>query len=115
MLYCEPKWQYFEDEQGKPRFRKLRLKIWDDKDYFDPVAVRRLEEYEDIEEAIARLDEFGAEPSFDRVSRTRASALAKRLRKFEQDGILPRLKGPSQEELQAALNRAFDKLARSSN
>ena len=89
MLYCRPRWEAFTDDDGWRHFRILRLKIWDDKDYFDPSAIRRNEEYEDIEEAIARLDEFSDEPSFDTESRAVMSMLADWLRRNERDGVLP--------------------------
>ncbi len=109
MLYCRPKWEYRTDDDGWRHFRKLRLKIWDDKDYFDPSAIRRNEEYEDIDEAIARLDEFIDEPSFDSVSRAVMSMFADLLRRHKKDGVLPPANPRLKWELQAALDKVFGK------
>ncbi len=114
MLHCRPKCEYFTDDEGKQHFRRVRIKIWDDREYFDPAAIRRQEEYEDIDEALARLDEFSDEPSFDTVSRHRLSMLAGWLREYKRDGVLrvpERRPGqPTKDDLQAILERSLDRV-----
>ena len=114
MLYCRPTYEYFTDDEGNRHFRRVLLKIWDDRDYFDPAAIRRNEEYDDIDQAIARLDEFSDEPSFDLNSRLGFSTLAKWLREYKQDGVLRLPERRPKEEIIATLDRAFDRLVRPS-
>ena len=114
MLHCKPTCEYSTDDEGKQHFRRVLLKIWDDRDYFDPAAVRRSEEYGDIDQAIARLDEFSDEPSFDMKSSLTLSMLARLLRSYKIDGVLRRPGKPTKDDLQATLDRAFDRLVRPS-
>ena len=109
VLHCTPTCEYSTDDQGKQHLRRVRIKIWDDREYFDPAAVRRHEEYEDIEEAIERLVEFGDEPSFDAKSRISSSMLANLLMRYKRTGILRSAEDPPKVDLKAA----FDRLARS--
>lgn len=115
MLHCKPTCEYSTDDEGKQHFRRVLLKIWDDRDYFDPAAVRRSEKYDDIDQAIDRLDEFNDEPSFDMKSRLTLSMLAKLLRSYKIDGVLRRPGKPTKDDLQATLDRAFDRLVRPSS
>ena len=108
MLYCKPKYEYFTDDQGKQRFLRMLLKIWDHRDYFDPGAIRRQEEYEDIDEALARLDEFSDEPSFDPISRNRMSLLANRLRQYKRGGVLRSPKRTPNVDLSAIISKAME-------
>ncbi len=114
MLYCKPKLEYSTDDQGKQHFVRVWLRIWDNRDYFDPAAIRRNEEYKDIDQAIARLDEFGDEPSFDTVSRHRLLMLADWLRKYKRDGTLRPPVRDSKDDLSTALDRVFGGLGTSS-
>lgn len=105
MLYCRPKLMYSTDDQGEHHFVRVWIKIWDNRDYFDPAAVRRNEEYEDVDQAIARLDEFGDEPSFDSASRHRSLMLADWLREYKREGVLrPPVRNPEEDELLARFN-----------
>ena len=104
MLHCKPIYEYSTDDEGKRHFRRVLLKIWDDREYFDPAAIRRNEEYDDIDQAIARLDEFSDEPSFDLKSRLGSSTLAKWLRQYKQDGVLRLPERRPEEDLLARFN-----------
>ena len=105
MLHCIPKCEYFTDDQGKQHFRQVRIKIWNDREYFDPTAVRRNEEYDDIDEAIARLDEFSDEPSFDMKSRLTSSLLANLLTQYKQSGVLRSPDGSPKVDGKAVVDR----------
>ncbi len=104
MLHCRPRCQYTTDYQEKQHFLRVWFNIWDDRDSFDPEAVRRNEEYDDIDQAIARLDEIGNDASFDVISRQSSSMLANRLKQFKRGGSLNSRERQPREDLMASLN-----------
>ena len=107
LLHCRPTCAYFTDYSDKHHFHQLEINFWDDRDFFDPSAVRRSEEYDDIDQAIERLEEIGEEMSFDELSRLSASMLAEHLRQFQETGSMVLEGVPSEADMLAQINDAF--------
>lgn len=96
MLHCKPMCDYVVSDDGlRHRFRRLTINFWDDRDFFDSAAVRRFEEYDDLNEAIERLTTVSQEPSLDELSRLRASMLLQRLLEYQETGLIASPEGSS--------------------
>ena len=83
-LHCVPRIQMEVDVRGREHFRNVWLNIWDDHHYDDPRAIRRREDYGDINLAHARLEDISNDKTFDKDSRAKAAVAIDQLLTFKE-------------------------------